>query len=96
MVQLPRVMADTRQGGALFIVGMHIHDWGKPFDWLPAFLAMPRMVRELEANRALGMVSARYSFWGGAHDCSGAVLEVIRTSHRVRTVRRLRASPRMA
>ena len=65
MAQLPRVMADTRQGGALFIVGMHIHDWGKPFDWLPAFLAMPRMIRELEANRALGMVSARFCFWGG-------------------------------
>ena len=65
MVQLPRVMADTRQRGALFIVGMHIHDWGKPFDWLPAFLAMPRMVRELEANRSLGMVSARFCFWGG-------------------------------
>ena len=65
MVQLPRVMADTSQGGALFIVGMHIHDWRKPFDWLPPFLAMPRMVRELEANRALGMVSARYCFWGG-------------------------------
>ena len=48
----------------MFIVGMHIHDWGKPLEWLPPFLAMPRMVRELEANRDLGMVSSRFCLWG--------------------------------
>jgi len=60
----PRLMADPTKGGAVFIIGMHVHDWARPTDWLPPFMAMPRMIRELERNRDLGMVSARYCLWG--------------------------------
>lgn len=60
----PRLMADPTKGGAVFIIGMHVHDWARPTDWLPPFMAMPRIIRELERNRVLGMVSARYCLWG--------------------------------
>lgn len=60
----PCLMADPTKAGAVFIIGMHIYDWVCPTDWLPPFLAMPRRMRELERNRDLGMVSARYCRWG--------------------------------
>lgn len=38
-----------RGGLALFLIGMRINAWWRIDCWLPAFLAMPRMLRELEA-----------------------------------------------
>ena len=38
----------------VFLIGMRINKPWKPHKWLPVFLAMPRMLRELSADPALG------------------------------------------
>ena len=47
----------------VFLIGMRVNRWWKPHRWLPVALAMPRMVRELEAHVDLGFLGAE-SFFG--------------------------------
>lgn len=47
----------------VFLIGMRINRWRRVRSWLPAFLAMPRMLREL-AQADLGLLQAR-TFWSG-------------------------------
>ena len=44
----------------VFLTGMRLNRWWKVWKWIPVFLAMPRMVRELEENPELGMLHCRY------------------------------------
>ena len=47
----------------VFLIGMRINAWWKPWRWLPVALAMPRMLRELTARPELGFLGANQ--WGG-------------------------------
>ena len=40
----------------VFLIGMRINKPWKIHKWLPVFLAMPRMIKELEANPELGFL----------------------------------------
>lgn len=44
----------------VFLTGMRLNRWWKIWKWLPVFIAMPRMNRELAANPELGMLHYRY------------------------------------
>ena len=45
----------------LFLIGMRINNWLAIHRWLPVFLAMPKMLKELHINRELGFLS--YQMW---------------------------------
>jgi hypothetical protein len=45
-----RVTAEIDGDFVLFIIGMRINKPWRPDKWLPVFLAMPRMLKELEAR----------------------------------------------
>ena len=42
----------------VFLIGMRINRWWKPWRWLRVALAMPRMIRELGAHPELGLLGA--------------------------------------
>ena len=46
----------------VFLIGMRINRWWKPHQWMRVALAMPRMLRELEAHRELGFLGAEQWF----------------------------------
>jgi hypothetical protein len=48
----------------VFIIGARIHQWWKVQRWLPAVLAMPRMIRELRSRPDSGLLAI--SSGGGA------------------------------
>jgi hypothetical protein len=52
-------MADVRQPVVVFQVGMRINRLRSLRRWVPAFTAMPRMLRELATNPELGMLGAK-------------------------------------
>jgi len=45
-----RVTAEIEGDFVLFLIGMRINKLWRPDKWLPVFLAMPRMLKELEAQ----------------------------------------------
>lgn len=52
-----RYSADVgADGKVLFIIGMRINRFWQVWRWLPVFVAMPRMLIELQKNRTLGLV----------------------------------------
>jgi hypothetical protein len=51
-----RVSAKLEGDFVVFLIGMRINRPWKPHKWLPVFLAMPRMIRELEADPELGFL----------------------------------------
>ena len=48
----------------VFLIGMRFNRLLRPWTWLPAFLAMPRMLRELAGDPSLGLLGAR-TYWSG-------------------------------
>ena len=54
-----RVSAEIDGDFVVFLIGMRINRPWKPHKWLPVLLAMPRMLKELEANPALGLLGMR-------------------------------------
>jgi hypothetical protein len=54
-----RYTARTDRPLILFLIGMRFNKLMLPHKWLPVFLAMPRMLRELQQNPETGMLSAR-------------------------------------
>ena len=44
----------------VFLIGMRVNAWWKLRKWLHTARAMPRMIKELEVNRELGMMHAYY------------------------------------
>ncbi|HEX8950263.1 MAG TPA: DUF4188 domain-containing protein, partial [Polyangia bacterium] len=42
----------------VFLIGMRVNRWWKPWRWLRVALAMPRMLRELAAHPELGFLGA--------------------------------------
>ena len=57
-----RVCAETDGEFVLFLIGMRINKWWKPWAWAPVAAAMPRMLIELAKQRDLGLISARSHF----------------------------------
>lgn len=55
-----RVSAEIDGDFVVFLIGMRINRPWKLHRWLPVFRAMPRMLKELEANPALGLLGVRY------------------------------------
>nr|WP_309298779.1 DUF4188 domain-containing protein [Agromyces rhizosphaerae] len=43
----------------VFLIGMRVNRWWRPDLWLPAFLAMPRMLRELATTPDSGFLGYR-------------------------------------
>ncbi len=50
----------------VFLIGMRINRPLKVHRWLPVFVAMPRMLRELEQGRQDGLLHAQFSLIGGS------------------------------
>ena len=48
----------------VFLIGMRINRLRRVRSWLPAFRAMPQMLRELAADPSLGLLGV-HSFWMG-------------------------------
>jgi hypothetical protein len=52
-----RYSADTgADGKVLFLIGMRINRWWQVWRWMPVFIAMPKMLAELQRNPDLGLV----------------------------------------
>jgi hypothetical protein len=45
---------------AVFLIGMRINKLWKPHKWLPAFLAMPKLLKEIEPIQLAGPHSRLY------------------------------------
>ena len=53
-----RTTADDTEDAVVFLIGMRIGSWWRLRQWLPVFLAMPRMLSELHSSQ-LGLLDAR-------------------------------------
>ena len=51
-----RMCAQVEGEVVVFMIGMRFNKLWKIHKWLPVFLAMPRMLRELEQNPDLGLL----------------------------------------
>jgi hypothetical protein len=58
-----RMCAEVDGGAVVFLIGMRFNKPWKIHKWLPVFLTMPKMLRELEQNPDLGMLG--YHLWFG-------------------------------
>jgi hypothetical protein len=54
-----RVTADIDGDFVVFIIGMRVNRPWKVSKWLPVFVAMPRMIRELEQRPEAGLLGAK-------------------------------------
>jgi Domain of unknown function (DUF4188) len=54
-----RMTAEIEGPFVVFLIGMRINKFWKAWKWLPVFLAMPRMLRELEEHPESGFLGAR-------------------------------------
>jgi Domain of unknown function (DUF4188) len=54
-----RQTAIAPEGTVVFLIGMRINRWHKPWKWMPVAAAMPRMLAELGRQPELGLLSAR-------------------------------------
>ena len=57
-----RYTVDKGQDVVVFLIGMRINQWWAVHKWLPVFLAMPGMIRELSINKKLGCLSMENFF----------------------------------
>ena len=49
---------------AVFLIGMRVNRWRAVRSWWPVFVAMPRMLTELESRPDSGLLAVR-TFWSG-------------------------------
>lgn len=62
-----RYTAEVDGEFVVFLIGMRINALWRIHDWLPVFLAMPRMLRELRARDRSALLSTRLNLtWRGA------------------------------
>jgi Domain of unknown function (DUF4188) len=59
-----RVTAEIEGDFIVFLIGMRINKFLKPWKWLPTFAAMPRMIRELGQRPESGFLGGRYYLGG--------------------------------
>jgi Monooxygenase af470-like len=56
---IPRRVTSKVDGDfVVFLIGMRVNSWWKIHKWLPVFLAMPKMIRELEADPSSGFLGS--------------------------------------
>jgi len=58
------VTAEIEGDFVVFLIGLRINRFWKPWKWLPVFVAMPKLLRELEGNPQSGFLGARLSLAG--------------------------------
>jgi hypothetical protein len=63
-IQPGRFTAEMDGDFVVFVIGMRFNRLWKPHRWLPPFLAMPRMLRELQAHPEKGLLGARLAIGG--------------------------------
>jgi len=80
-VRAERMAAEIEGDFVVFLIGMRINKPWKVHKWLPVFLAMPRMLKELETNPDSGLIG--YSQAGLMESSTGAPLS---SSKRTRVV----------
>jgi hypothetical protein len=56
-----RLTVDVTHDVVVFLIGARINRWWRVWEWLPVVLAMPRMLRELEAKPESGFLGSRGS-----------------------------------
>lgn len=61
-----RYTAQAEGEFVVFLIGMRINKPWKPHKWLPVFVAMPPMIRELEAHPEKGMMRAKIALIGSS------------------------------
>lgn len=57
-----RMTTKMNDSFVVFLIGMRINKFWKFHKWLPVAMAMPKMVKELMANKELGFISAESWF----------------------------------
>ena len=57
-----RMTAKMNDSFVVFLIGMRINKFWKFNKWLPVAMAMPKMIKELMANKELGFISAESWF----------------------------------
>lgn len=62
-----RMCAEVNGEVVVFLIGMRFNKLWKIHKWLPVFLAMPKMIRELEQQPELGFLG--YHLWLGRTVC---------------------------
>ena len=62
-IQSEKLTAVAEKDFVLFLIGMRFNNIFAVHRWLPVFLAMPKMLKELHVNRQLGFKS--YEMWIG-------------------------------
>ena len=63
-VQRGRFTAEMDGGFVVFIIGMRFNKLWKVHKWFPPFVAMPKMLRELQQHPEKGLLGARMSVGG--------------------------------
>jgi len=59
-----RTTATVPEGAVVFLIGMRINRLRKLRSWLPPFLGMPKMLKELSLDPSLGFLGHRLCFSG--------------------------------
>ncbi|PAV28048.1 transcriptional regulator [Virgibacillus profundi] len=57
-----RYTTENDQDIVVFLIGMRVNKWHAVHKWLPVFMAMPAMIRELYQNKDLGLLSMESYF----------------------------------
>ena len=67
MSKVVNARSTHRHDGELvvFHIGMQINRWWRPDLWVPAFMAMPRMLRELSIDKESGFLGYQLLFGSG-------------------------------
>ena len=55
-VSSERLTVEIEGEFVIFLIGMRINKWWKVHKWLPTFLAMPKTIKELEADPSSGFL----------------------------------------
>lgn len=63
-IKKDRVTANIEGDFVVFLIGMRINAFWKVHKWVPVFLAMPRMLKELSVHDDLGLLGYR-TRWSG-------------------------------
>lgn len=63
-VNRERLTAEGNGDIVVFLIGMRINAFWKLHKWVPVFMAMPRMLRELSMQKEWGLLGFRVR-WGG-------------------------------
>lgn len=61
-VSRQRLTAQIEGDFVVFLIGMRVNRFWKPHKWLPVFMAMPKMLKELASDRESGLLGFQLRF----------------------------------